>query len=278
MSENPRRFVLTLAQELGDQFATLPEVAAVVMGGSQSFELADHSSDLDLYVYYRDSVSLEMRRKLAESKADAAEIDNRFFEMGDEWRDRATGLNVDITYREIPWIEHHLERVLVGHQASLGYSTAIWHNVIASNIFFDRAGWFYRLQQAALIPYPEGLRRAIIAKNHPMLRRAQSAYLNQLSKAFMRQDSVSINHRAAALLASYFDILFALNHLPHPGEKRLIDLAYMRCQKKPEHMRSSLKNFLANLCGTGEVALAEADALLDGLDDLLKAEGAYPEL
>jgi hypothetical protein len=29
---------------------------------------------------------------------------------------------------------------------------------------------------------------------------------------------VSLNHRTAALLASYFDVLFALNRVHHPGD------------------------------------------------------------
>jgi len=48
----------------------------------------------------------------------------------------------------------------------------------------------------------------------------QSCYLRQINAAIVRQDPVSVNHRVAAWLSSYFDILFAMNGQFHPGEKR----------------------------------------------------------
>jgi hypothetical protein len=39
----------------------------------------------------------------------------------------------------------------------------------------------------------------------------QSCYLEQIKAAIVRQDPVSLNHRIAAWLSSYFDILFATN-------------------------------------------------------------------
>ena len=108
-------------------------------------------------------------------------------------------------------------------------------------VLFDRAGWFHQLQQWANQPYPEPLRRAVTAKNYPILRSSQSSYLYQIERAIERRDLVSINHRVAALLASYFDVLFALNRVPHPGEKRLIQLARRVCPKAPHDMPAQVE-------------------------------------
>ena len=53
----------------------------------------------------------------------------------------------------------------------------------------------------------------------------QSCYLKQITTSIVRRDPVSLNHRIAAWLASYFDILFAINCRFHPGEKRLLTYA-----------------------------------------------------
>ncbi len=66
---------------------------------------------------------------------------------------------------------------------------------------------------------------AIVAKNFPVLHNTMSSYAHQIALAVKRRDLVSVNHRLAALLASYFDVLFALNRELVPGEKRLLTLA-----------------------------------------------------
>jgi hypothetical protein len=145
-----------------------------------------------------------------------------------------------------------------------------------SQILYDRNGWFRALQEAVHQPYPETLRRAIIAKNHPILRRNISSYLHQLEQAVARSDLVSINHRVAALLASYFDILFAVNRMPHPGEKRLVEIASEKCAKVPAAMSEQVRELLRAVSQGDQRVIERASILIDGLDDLLSAEGLDP--
>jgi hypothetical protein len=265
---------LDLARHIAERYAALPPVEAVALGGSLVSGLAGAEADIDLYVYSREPVPLSARAGVA-AGASRAEIDNQFWESGDEWIDAATGLQVDVMFRSVAWIEGELNRVLVQHQASVGYSTAIWHNVRASRALYDRSGWFAALQRRAAQPYPEPLVRAIVAKNHPILRDTLSSYLVQLTKAVKRADWTSVNHRVAALLASYFDIVFAVNRLPHPGEKRQVQIAAAQCTRLPDGMAAQVEALVQAAVPGGAVSDA-AQALLDGLDVLLRAEGMLP--
>jgi hypothetical protein len=217
------------------------------------------------------------RVAIATSFAARAEVGNDFWEPGDEWIDAQTGRHVDVMYRTPDWIEEQLERVLVRHEASVGYSTCFWHNVLYSTPLFDRSGWCRDLQATAARPYPEPLKRAIIARNHPILRQTLSSYLAQIERAVRWGDSMSIQHRLTALLASYFEVLFAVNELPHPGEKRLIQLAATRCAKIPADMEAQINAVLETAARPSTLALVgQIDALLDSLDDLLANEGLIP--
>ncbi|HXY49332.1 MAG TPA: hypothetical protein VEI01_07770 [Terriglobales bacterium] len=261
---------LVLAQRVAEEFAAIGEVQAVAMAGSRMSPLADQRSDVDLYVYASRIIPESLRAGIA-GKAQRSEIGNSFWEPGDEWVDSATGTRVDVMFRTTAWIEEQLDRVLRRHEASVGYSTCFWYNVRNSRSLFDRAGWFRAIQKKAGQPYPAALKRAIVAKNHPILRTNMSSYLHQIELAFERHDGVSVNHRVAALLASYFDIVFAVNEQPHPGEKRLLYFAQALCPQLPAGMVERVEAVLSSL-PHGDV-VRQANAMLDGLDALLYRTG-----
>ncbi len=268
MSENR---AVELARRVAVSYAGLPPVLAVALAGSVAAGVGDANSDIDLYVYSTTPLELEARRAIAERDAARADVDNRFWEPGDEWIDRETGIKVDVTFRHPGWIEEQLDRVLRRHQASTGYSTCFWYNVLNSQSLFDRDGWYARLQAGAQQPYPEALRRAVIAKNYPILNQKLSAYSHQIESAARRDDWVSINHRVAALLASYFDILFALNRLPHPGEKRLLRAVEEGCKKYPPTVRADVERLVR--ANASDSVQSGVTGLVQGLDQLLAAEG-----
>jgi hypothetical protein len=265
---------LTVPHELATRFAELPSVLAVVLSGSTSNRVNDGRSDFDIYVYTTAEIPAAWRTALAQEHGVHLAIDNRYWELGDDWIDARIGRMVDIMYRWPDWIQEQIDRLLMHHQASIGYSTCFWHNVLHSEVLFDRDGWFAGLQARARQPYPEALRRAIVAKNHPILRRTLSSYMQQLELAIERGDHQSVNHRVAALLASYFDILFALNRQPHPGEKRQVSYAEALCPLRPPALAQQVKAVIGAVAPAGQPELlALAHALLDGLDALLLAEG-----
>ncbi|KKL89796.1 hypothetical protein LCGC14_1911080, partial [marine sediment metagenome] len=173
-----------------------------------------------------------------------AELNQAFWEVADGWHDAETGVEVEAVYWRTSWIEKMLDHVLVHHRPSNGYSTAHWHTIRHSVCLQDRNGWFAALQQRSRQPYPEQLQRAIIAWNHPVLGTVTHSYASQIRHAVQRGDSVSINHRLTELLASYFDVLFALNRMTHPGEKRLLDLAAEQCAMVPANMRTQVEAVL----------------------------------
>ncbi|HNT53908.1 MAG TPA: DUF4037 domain-containing protein [Anaerolineaceae bacterium] len=266
---------LLLARKLADCFASLSQVAAIGLGGSQTGGVPDAASDIDLYVFTRgEAIPLTVRQAVLEQTGGAsrADLGLDYWGPGDEWYDRATGIEVDLVYFDADWMQQQINRVLMDHQPSLGYTTCFWQTCRQIQIFHDPHGWLGALQAFARQDYPEALRRNIINLNQPVLRQIIPSYHHQIAKAVQRGDWVSINHRLAALLASYFDIIFAVNRVPHPGEKRLIAHATATCRRLPVDMAADIEVVLAAAAHPDPDFLAHLDRLLDRLDDLVIAE------
>jgi predicted nucleotidyltransferase len=259
---------LMLAQTIANEFAKLPEVQAVTLGGSQATGKADETSDIDLYIYTTKEIPLETRATIIKPRARRAELDNRFWETEDNWLEQ-DGRKVEIIYRG-QWVQEHLKNLLENHQTQMGFSTCIWHNILTSVILFECDNWFTALQTKWRVPYSDELAKAIIAKNFPLLKGSLVSLPQQVYKAIKRQDLIFVHDQLKGILDSYFDVLFALNHEPHPGSKRLLDYA-----EKLEHQPLSMSRDVTEILleRTPEKLHNVVERLINKLESLLKARG-----
>ena len=261
--------------ELAALFAAYPEVAAIALGGSQSSGAADAKSDIDLYVYLDGALPEGAQTAVIERAGGAtqAQLELPYWGGANLWIDAPTGLMVDAIYFGTDWMAEQVSRVLDAHVASMGYTTCFCRTIQQSRVLYDPRGWLAALQARTAQPYPEALRRNIVAYNQPLLRAMMTSYLYQIERAVARDDAVSVNHRVAGLLASYFDIVFAVNRVLHPGEKRLLVLAQRECQLLPADMATDVLAVLA-AAGTLDAALLDQlNRLIDRLDDMLRLAG-----
>ena len=226
-------------------YSEFEEVAAIVLGGSSAANLADEGSDYDIYIYCTKEPDVKARRLIAAKYADKMEIDNHYFETGDVYVLRDTNKPIDIMYRSIDGIESNIKWVWEECNACLGYTTCFVDNVNKSEILFDRTGWFAALQNRTRQKYPDKLAENIINKNFAYLKDVMFSFYDQLASAVSRNDLVSVNHRTSAFLASYFDIIFALNEIFHPGEKRMIKYAQNHCKILPDKFEENIRKLLS---------------------------------
>ncbi len=222
-----------MLEKIVEELKKIDEVDAVLLSGSSTTGTEDESSDYDVYVYLTGEIPVEKRKKIYDKYCSYMEIDNKFWETEDDGVLKS-GKEIEIIFRYYDWIEGMLERVVEKNGADVGYTTCFWNNIITSKILFDRNGNAVKLKKRFDVEYSDILQKNIIEKNQPLLDGIMSSYTNQIKKALKRNDIVSINHRVAAFLASYFDILFALNKIKHPGEKKLIKTVKESCKIIPD--------------------------------------------
>ena len=124
----------------------------------------------------------------------------------------------------------------------------MWHNLITSKIEIDKSGKLTGLQGKYRIPYPKKLKENIISNNMKLLSGMLPSYDQQIRKAENRGDLVSVNHRVTEFLASYFDIIFALNEMAHPGEKRMQSICSKECKILPKDFDHNLERLFEGIC------------------------------
>ena len=225
-----------------------------------------------LYVYVTDRIEDDVREALLFEFCDRMEIGNSFFEFEDNVVLK-NGIGVDIIYRNLNDISQLTSFVLDDAQPMNGYTTCFWHNLVTSQIYFDRSGNLKAAKERFDIPYPEELRKNIIKQNSALLSGKIPSYDRQIMKAISRGDTVSINHRTAAFLESYFDIIFALNRKTHPGEKKLIGICKKECALLPADFEENLNSLLSHLFSDSEKVKQDLEIIVREMNKLLSENG-----
>lgn len=257
-----------MPQLLFQEFKNLPQIEAIALGGSRAGNNYDEKSDYDVYVYYTELIPEEIRNNILSKYCCNIEIENHFWEYEDNCKLK-NGIDIDIIYRKLDDFASAIENVVEKYHVSNGYTTCMWHNLLNSKILFDKTKRLTKTQQKYMVKYPSALKQNIINHNMKLLRNAMPAYEIQIAKAVKRNDLISINHRVTEFMASYFDIIFALNELTHPGEKRLIDLCLKNCKLLPKDFKSNIEILFSDMFMNMENINKDIDTIITELNNIL---------
>lgn len=261
-----------MVERLFEELAALDAVEAIALGGSRAGAHYDEKSDYDVYLYVTAPLTEAARRAILSRYCSAMEIGNHFWEYEDNCT-LLSGVDIDILYRSLEDFTRDVVSVVEGHEARNGYTTCMWHNLRTCRIVYDRDGRLAAAKRRFDVAYPEPLRRNILTRNMRLLTGSLPSYDAQIAKAVRRGDLVSVNHRTAAFMESYFDVIFALNRLTHPGEKRLVALCKAQCAVLPEGFEENIVRLYGDLFAHPEAVGADIARMVAALERVLREDG-----
>lgn len=251
-----------------DDLSKIPEVEAILLAGSHSTGTNDENSDYDIYIYSKTEIPKEKRVPILNKYFKYIEISNKYWEEEDDGI-LHDNTEVELIYRNIDFIEGSLQRTLIDCQADIGYTTCFWSNIKNSIIIYDKNEELTKIKNKYNIDYPDNLKNNIIEKNYGLLKDKFPAYYSQIEKALKRNDYISVNHRIAAFFASYFDIIFAYNKFPHPGEKKILKIMKENNLTVPNNMEQNVLSILNDSGMNNSRLLNEINELIKNLDELI---------
>ena len=250
-----------MVDRLFEELCALDGVEALALGGSRAGEHFDEASDYDVYLYCREPIPEEARRAILSRYCSVLEIGNHFWEYEDNCH-LNNGVDIDLLYRDLDAFTADVAEVVERFQPRNAYTTCMWHNLLTCKVVYDRDGRLAQAKERFSVPYPRQLKENILSRGWKLLHGAMPAYDAQLVKAVKREDLVSVNHRTAGFLETYFDFLFALNETTHPGEKRLLQLSRERCPLLPEHFEENLERLFQDLYHTPERVAVDIQSIV----------------
>lgn len=255
--------------KLVEDFSKLNDVEGITIAGSHTNNTADSESDYDIYVYINNEIPVEKRKNILEKYSSYMEYNNQFWETEDDGVLKDGNKPIELIYRDLKWIDDMIDAKINKYYADTGYTTCFWANIKFSEILYDKMGKLENLKKKYDVDYPDKLVENIVKKNYPLLNEKMPAYFFQIEKALKRKDAVSVNHRIAAFLASYFDIIFAVNKIPHPGEKKIINILTKNAEILPKNMEKNIDELFIMLPEMNTSILMKLEEIILNLKTLL---------
>ncbi len=231
--------------EIVSEFKVISSVESIAIGGSSAYMASDNRSDIDVYIFVNENIPVSKREEIIKKHSSLYEIGCEYFGSGDEFLFDKAHLQLDVMYFNIYDFESMIKNVWCNYGASNGYSTCFLYTLSVLNILFDKNSKIKNLKEILKNDYPTQLQENIIKRNMFLMKKKPFAsYFEQIEKAIARNDKNSINHRISAFLASYFDVIFAVNKMLHPGEKRLVEYAKNNCKILPLDFEKNINSLL----------------------------------
>lgn len=256
--------------ELIDELSELQEVESIALGGSRANEVYDEKSDYDVYLYVNNPIKEEVRLRILKKYCSIIEIGNHYWEYEDNCI-LNNGIDIDILYRNLDDFSNEISFVVDKHLAHNSYTTCMWHNLKTCKILFDRNGKLKKLKDKYDCPYPEELKVNIINRGMNLLHNSLPVFDKQILKASSRKDLNSVNHRVSEFLATYFDVIFALNELTHPGEKRLVSLAVNQCKILPKNFEENINQLFNSMFNNYNLLKMTLSEIVNELDKVINS-------
>jgi hypothetical protein len=260
--------------EIADRLRVVPNVIAIVLGGSYASGLAQRDSDIDVGIYYRETTpfSIDHMRSVAESICTPGSVPT-VTEMygwgpwvnGGAWIQTPTG-KVDFLYRNLDQVQRVIEegcRGILDHdydqQPPYGFRSVVYFGETHICLpIHDPDGEIARLKQS-VADYPEAMRERMIQN---------SLWGVEFSLLFCRRfaGAADVYNAAGCMsrVAQYLvHTLFALNKeyfVSDKYAKRLLD----RFALQPREFMTRLERVLSNP-GNDSVELSRSVELLTAL-------------
>ena len=260
---------MIVQDQILQEFQSLQQVKAIAIGGSGVNNTSDKLSDIDVYVFVENDIPIKERENIIKKYSLKYEVGGEYFGSGDEFFVDELNQQLDVMYWNVNWFESIVDNIWFKHHPSNGYTTAFLFTLKNFEIIYDKDSWLADLQKSINSEYPKELKENIIKRNMMLLKdKPFASYYEQIEKAVKRGDENSINHRISAFMASYFDVIFALNELLHPGEKRLVSFALNNCKILPQDFEENISN-LFNNAKTNTDKLGILNTLIENLRKFL---------